>query len=162
MVEKKIEFILLLVFWIINLTNLKKIFISSDHAGFKLKEAIKSYLSNKKLSFTDMGPYNDSRVDYPDFAHKVARKVKLNKNNIGILVCGSGMGMNIAANRHNNIRAAQCFNLNSTKLSRLHNDANIITLGSRLLTKKNALSCVGVFLDTKFEGGRHSKRVKKI
>jgi len=162
MVEKKIEFILLLVFWIINLTNLKKIFISSDHAGFKLKEAIKSYLSNKKLSFTDMGPYNDSRVDYPDFAHKVARKVKLNKNNIGILICGSGMGMNIAANRHNNIRAAQCFNLNSTKLSRLHNDANIITLGSRLLTKKNALSCVGVFLDTKFEGGRHSKRIKKI
>ena len=132
MVEKKIEFILLLVFWIINLTNLKKIFISSDHAGFKLKEAIKSYLSNKKLSFTDMGPYNDSRVDYPDFAHKVARKVKLNKNNIGILVCGSGMGMNIAANRHNNIRAAQCFNLKSTKLSRLHNDANIITLGSML------------------------------
>ena len=162
MVEKKIEFILLLVFWIINLTNLKKIFISSDHAGFKLKEAIKSYLSNKKLSFTDMGPYNDSRVDYPDFAHKVARKVKLNKNNIGILVCGSGMGMNIAANRHKNIRAAQCFNLKSTKLSRLHNDANIITLGSRLLTKKNALSCVGVFLDTKFEGGRHSKRIKKI
>ena len=162
MVEKKIEFILLLVFWIINLTNLKKIFISSDHAGFKLKEAIKSYLSNKKLSFTDMGPYNDSRVDYPDFAHKVARKVKLNKNNIGILICGSGMGMNIAANRHNNIRAAQCFNLKSTKLSRLHNDANIITLGSRLLTKKNALSCVGVFLDTKFEGGRHSKRIKKI
>ena len=141
---------------------MKKIFISSDHAGFKLKEAIKSYLSNKKLSFTDMGPYNDSRVDYPDFAHKVARKVKLNKNNIGILVCGSGMGMNIAANRHNNIRAAQCFNLKSTKLSRLHNYANIITLGSRLLTKKNALSYVGVFLDTKFEGGRHSKRIKKI
>ena len=141
---------------------MKKIFISSDHAGFKLKEAIKSYLSNKKLSFTDMGPYNDSRVDYPDFAHKVARKVKLNKNNIGILVCGSGMGMNIAANRHNNIRAAQCFNLKSTKLSRLHNDANIITLGSRLLTKKNAITYVGVFLKTKFEGGRHSKRIKKI
>ena len=141
---------------------MRKIFISSDHAGFKLKEAIKSYLSNKKLLFTDMGPYNDSRVDYPDFAHKVARKVKLNKNNIGILVCGSGMGMNIVANRHNNIRAAQCFNLKSAKLSRLHNDANIITLGSRLLTKKNALSCLGVFLDTKFEGGRHSKRIKKI
>ena len=162
MVEKKIEFILLLVFWIINLTNLKKIFISSDHAGFKLKEAIKSYLSNKKLSFTDMGPYNDSRVDYPDFAHKVARKVKLNKNNIGILVCGSGMGMNIAANRHKNIRAAQCFNLKSTKLSRLHNDANIITLGSRLLKKKNVLSCINIFLKTKFEGGRHVNRIKKI
>jgi len=109
-----------------------------------------------------MGPYNADRVDYPDFAHKVAKRVKTNKDNIGILVCGSGMGMNIAANRHKNIRAAQCFNLKSTKLSRLHNDANIITLGSRLLTKKNALSCVSIFLNTKFEGGRHSKRIKKI
>ena len=141
---------------------MKKIFISSDHAGFKLKETIKSYLSNKKLSFTDMGPYNDSRVDYPDFAHKVAKRVKLNKNNVGILVCGSGMGMNIAANKHKNIRAAQCFNLKSTKLSRLHNDANIITLGSRLITKKNALKFVSVFLNTKFDGGRHLRRVKKI
>ena len=141
---------------------MKKIFISSDHAGYKLKEAIKLHLTKKKLSFQDMGPYNDNRVDYPDYAHKVARRVKLNKNNVGILVCGSGMGMNIAANRHKNIRAAQCFNLKSTKLSRLHNDANIITLGSRLLSKKNVLSYVGVFLNTKFEGGRHSKRIKKI
>ena len=109
-----------------------------------------------------MGPYNDDRVDYPDFAHKVAKKVKIDKNNVGILVCGSGMGMNIVANRHKNIRAAQCFNLKSTKLSRLHNDANIITLGSRLLTKKIALNCVSVFLNTKFEGGRHLKRIKKI
>ena len=162
MVEKKIEFILLLVFLIINLTNLKKIFISSDHAGFKLKEAIKSYLSNKKLSFTDMGPFKESRVDYPDFAHKVAQRVKLNKNNVGILVCGSGMGMNIAANKHKNIRAAQCFNIKSTKLSRLHNDANIITLGSRLISKKNAFKFVGIFLNTKFDGGRHLRRIKKI
>ncbi|MDC0916239.1 ribose 5-phosphate isomerase B [Candidatus Pelagibacter sp.] len=141
---------------------MRKIFISSDHAGFKLKEAIKVYLSKKKLTFQDLGPHNNDRVDYPDYAHKVAKRVKISKNNIGILVCGSGMGMNIAANRHKNIRAAQCFNLKSTKLSRLHNDANIITLGSRLLTKKNALSFVGVFLKTKFEGGRHSKRIKKI
>ena len=141
---------------------MKKIFISSDHAGFKLKEAIKSYLSNKKLSFTDMGPFKESRVDYPDFAHKVANRVKLNKNNVGILVCGSGMGMNIVANKHKNIRAAQCFNLKSTKLSRLHNDANIITLGSRVLSKKNALNYVGIFLNTKFEGGRHFKRIRKI
>ena len=110
----------------------------------------------------DLGPSSDSRVDYPDYAHKVARKVKISKNNIGILVCGSGTGMNIVANKHKNIRAAQCFNLKSTKLSRLHNDANIITLGSRLLTKKNAVNCVGVFLNTKFEGGRHKKRIKKI
>ena len=141
---------------------MRKIFISSDHAGFKLKEAIKVYLSKKKLTFQDLGPHNNDRVDYPDYAHKVARRVKINNNNIGILVCGSGMGMNIAANRHKNIRAAQCFNLKSTKLSRLHNDANIITLGSRLLTKKNALSFVSVFLKTKFEGGRHSARIKKI
>ena len=141
---------------------MKKIFISSDHAGYKLKEEIKSHLSKKKISFLDIGPHNDNRVDYPDFAHKVARKVKANKNNIGILVCGSGMGMNIAANRHKNIRAAQCFNLKSTKLSRLHNDANIITLGSRLISKKNALKFVSVFLNTKFSGGRHLRRIKRI
>ena len=141
---------------------MKKIFISSDHAGFKLKEIIKVYLRNKKIKFEDLGPKDDSSVDYPDYAHKVARRVKLNKNNYGILVCGSGTGMNIAANKHKNIRAAQCFNIKSTKLSRLHNDANIITLGSRLLNKKNALNFVNVFLNTKFEGGRHLKRVKKI
>ena len=141
---------------------MKKIFISSDHAGFKLKEIIKNYLKKDKLVFFDFGPDSDDRVDYPDFAHKVAKKVKISKNNVGILVCGSGMGMSIAANRHKNIRAAQCFNVKSTKLSRLHNDANIITLGSRLLTKKNALKMVGVFLKTKFEGGRHLKRIKKI
>ena len=141
---------------------MKKIFISSDHAGYKLKVAITSYLSKKKLNFQDLGPLNKASVDYPDFAHKVARRVKVSKNNIGILVCGSGTGMNITANRHKNVRAAQCFNLKSTKLSRLHNDANIITLGSRVITKKNALKYVGVFLNTKFEGGRHLKRIKKI
>ncbi|MDC0142852.1 ribose 5-phosphate isomerase B [Candidatus Pelagibacter sp.] len=141
---------------------MKKIFISSDHAGFKLKEYIKSFLKKKKYSFIDLGPDNDNRVDYPDYAHSVSKKVKINKNNRGILVCGSGMGMNIAANRHKNIRAAQCYNIKSTKLSRLHNDANIITLGSRLISKKNALNCVSIFLKTKFEGGRHLKRIKKI
>ena len=141
---------------------MKKIFISSDHAGFKLKESIKMYLSKKRLPFQDLGPINDDKVDYPDYAHKVAKKVKMSKNNVGILVCGSGTGMNIAANKHKNIRAAQCFNLKSTKLSRLHNDANIITLGARLLTKKNAIKFISVFLSTKFEGGRHKKRVKKI
>ena len=141
---------------------MRKIFISSDHAGFKLKETIKNYLTNKKVKFVDLGPKDDNRVDYPDYAHKVARRVKLSKSNVGILICGSGTGMNIAANKHKNIRAAQCFNLKSTKLSRLHNDANIITLGSRLMTKKNALKFVSVFLDTKFDGGRHLKRIKKI
>ena len=141
---------------------MKKIFLSSDHAGFKLKELIKIYLNKKNIKFFDLGPQNDEQVDYPDFAHKVAKKVKTSSNHFGILVCGSGMGMNITANRHKNIRAAQCYNLKSTKLSRLHNDANIITLGSRLLTSKNALNCVNIFLNTKFEGGRHAKRIRKI
>ena len=141
---------------------MKKIFISSDHAGFRLKEALKSYLKRKKLDFQDFGPKNDNSVDYPDYAHKVAKKVRLSKKNVGILICGSGTGMNIAANKHKNIRAAQCFNIKSTKLSRLHNNANIITLGSRLITKKNALKFVSIFLNTKFDGGRHLKRVKKI
>jgi len=141
---------------------LKKIFISSDHAGFKLKEEIKKHLKNIKLNFKDLGPVNDNSVDYPDYAHKLAKKVKISKNHVGILVCGSGTGMNIAANKHKNIRAAQCFNAKSTKLSRLHNDANIITLGSRLISKKNAFKFVEIFLNTKFDGGRHLRRVKKI
>ena len=141
---------------------MRKIFISSDHAGFELKENIKNYLKKKKIDFKDIGPMNNKSVDYPDYAHKVAQRVKMNKKNVGILVCGSGTGMNIAANKHKNIRAAQCFNLKSTKLSRLHNDANIITLGSRLTTKKNALRFIDVFLSTEFEGGRHLKRIKKI
>ena len=141
---------------------MKKIFISSDHAGFRLKEDIKNSLKRKKINFVDLGPIEDVRVDYPDYAHKLAKKVKVSKNNIGILVCGSGTGMNIAANKHRNIRAAQCFNTKSTKLSRLHNDANIITLGSRLISKKNAFKFVEIFLNTKFDGGRHLRRVKKI
>ena len=141
---------------------MKNIYISSDHAGYKLKETIKIHLTRKKLKIFDLGPYNDTRVDYPLFAHKLARKVKLDKKNLGILVCGSGTGMCITANKHKNIRAAQCFSLKSTKLSRLHNDANVITLGSRLLTKKKACMFVDVFLKTKFEGGRHKKRIRRI
>ena len=141
---------------------MKKIFISSDHAGFKLKEAIKIYLEKKKINFQDFGPSNENSVDYPDYAHKVARKVNSSKKNIGILVCGSGTGMNIAANKHKNVRAAQCFNEKSTKLSRLHNDANIITLGSRLINRKKACTFVKVFLNTSFEGGRHKIRIRRI
>tara|TARA_Y100000748_G_scaffold157363_1_gene131692 strand:+ start:191 stop:625 length:435 start_codon:yes stop_codon:yes gene_type:complete len=144
------------------LIKLKKIFISSDHAGYRLKEFIKYHLDKKKITYKDLGPNNDRKVDYPIYAHKVAKKVKINKNHVGILVCGSGTGMNMAANKHKNIRAAQCFNLKSTKLSRLHNNANIITLGSRLLSKNIALKCVNIFLSTKFEGGRHIKRINKI
>ena len=109
-----------------------------------------------------MGPFNDDRVDYPDYAHKVAKKVKAKKSNVGILVCGSGMGMSMAANRHKKVRAAVCYSIKNTKLSRLHNNANIITLGSRLTKKSTAFKCIEVFMNTKFEGGRHKKRVKKI
>ena len=141
---------------------MKKIFISSDHAGFKLKESIKYYLTTKKIEFEDLGPNNDSRVDYPDYAHKVAKKVRLNSKNVGILVCGSGMGMSMAANKHKKIRAAVCYSVKNTKLSRLHNNANIITLGSRLTKKNIAFKCIDAFINTKFEGGRHKKRVKNI
>ena len=141
---------------------MKKIFISSDHAGFKLKEDIKIHLKKKKISFNDLGPKNDFKVDYPDYAHKVAKKVKISKKNVGILVCGSGMGMSMAANKHKKIRAAVCYSVKNAKLSRLHNNANIITLGSRLTNKNTAFKCIEAFVNTKFEGGRHKKRVKKI
>ena len=141
---------------------MRKIFISSDHAGYNLKEYIKSYLNKKKIKFIDLGPMNNKSVDYPLYAHKLSKKVKMNKKYIGILVCGSGTGMCITANKYKNIRAAQCFSLKSTKLSRLHNDANVITLGSRLISKKKACTFINLFLKTKFEGGRHLRRIRRI
>ena len=140
----------------------KKISISSDHAGFKLKEKIKKNLVKKKIKVIDLGPKTDKSVDYPDFAKKVARNVLSKKTNIGILVCGSGTGMAISANKFKKIRAAVCYNKASTRLSRLHNNANILALGSRLTKKSTALKLVNTFLSTKFEGGRHLRRVKKI
>jgi ribose 5-phosphate isomerase B len=140
----------------------KKICISSDHAGFKLKESIKDFLINKNISIIDLGPINEDSVDYPDYAKKVSNRVKSKKSDIGILVCGSGTGMAISANKIKGIRAAVCHNLKSTRLSRQHNDANIIAIGSRLTKKNTALQLVSVFLGTKFEGGRHLRRVKKI
>ena len=141
---------------------MKTIFISSDHAGYNLKEQIKNKFK-KKYNFQDLGT-NDSKnsVNYPDYAHKLCKKVSHNNKNIGILVCGSGMGMSMAANRHKKIRAAMCYSIKNTKLSRLHNNANIITLGSRLTKKNTAFKCIEAFINTKFEGGRHKKRVKKI
>jgi ribose 5-phosphate isomerase B len=141
---------------------LKKLFISSDHAGYSLKEQIKKKFKNK-YSFHDLGTDNSKdSVNYPDYAHKLCKKVAKNTKNIGILVCGSGMGMSMAANRHKKIRAAVCYSTKNTKLSRLHNNANIITLGSRLTKKNTAFKCIEIFVNTKFEGGRHSKRVRKI
>ena len=140
----------------------KKVCIASDHAGYKLKEDIKNFLILKNISIIDLGPINDNSVDYPDFAKKVSNRVKTKKSDIGILVCGSGTGMAISANKVKKIRAAVCYNLTSTRLSRQHNNANIIALGSRLTKKSTALKLISVFLSTKFEGGRHLRRVKKI
>ena len=140
----------------------KTVCIASDHAGYNLKEDIKNYLVDKKLSVFDMGPYDSQSVDYPDYAKKLAKRIKLKKSDAGILICGSGTGMAISANKIKSIRAALCYNLKSTRLSRQHNNANIIALGSRLTKKKLSLKLVEVFLKTKFEGGRHLKRIKKI
>ena len=137
------------------------IIIASDHAGFNLKETIKKFLIKKRKKIVDLGTKNKSSVDYPDFAHLLSKKIK-NKTQFGILVCGSGAGMYMAANRHKNIRAALCYNIKAAKLSRQHNNANVMTFGSRLTKKKVALKCVNVFLKTGFIGGRHLRRVKKI
>ncbi len=140
---------------------MKKIIIASDHAGYSLKEYIKKFLLKKKLFLKDVGAKSNNKVDYPDYAHKLSKLIK-NNSTIGVLICGSGQGMIMTANKHKNIRAALCYDAKSTKLSRLHNDANIITLGSRLVSKKNAIKYINIFLKTKFEGGRHKKRIKKI
>ena len=140
----------------------KKICIASDHAGFNLKENIKDYLINKNVSIIDLGPNENKSVDYPDYAKKIGNRIKSKKSDIGILVCGSGTGMAISANKFKNIRAAVCYNIKSTRLSRQHNNANIIALGARLTKKSLSLKLVELFLKTKFEGGRHLKRIEKI
>ena len=140
---------------------MKKIFIASDHAGYNLKNSIISNFS-KSLKIRDLGPKKKDSVDYPDFAKKLSKKVASNKGSFGIVICGSGMGMAIAANKSRNIRAALCYSIKNTKLSRLHNNANIITLGERLISKNKAFGLIKIFLRTKFEGGRHLRRVKKI
>ncbi len=140
----------------------KKICIASDHAGYKLKDQVLDFLVSKNMSVIDLGPSNSQSVDYPDFAKKVSSRIKSKKSEVGILICGSGTGMAISANKIKGIRAAVCYNLTSTRLSREHNNANIISLGSRLTKKKDALKFISLFLETKFEGGRHLKRIKKI
>ena len=139
-----------------------KICIASDHAGYRLKEKIKDYLIDKSISVIDLGPFSENSVDYPDYAKKVAKRLILKKSEAGILVCGSGTGMSITANKFKGIRAAQCYNKSSTTLSRQHNNSNIICLGSRMLKYKDAFKYVMYFLNTKFKGGRHQKRINKI
>jgi len=140
---------------------LKKIYIASDHAGFKLKSSILLKFAKKK-KIIDLGPNSSISVDYPDYAKKLSKKIASDKGSLGILICGSGMGMAITANKIKNVRAALCYSNKNTKLSRLHNNANIITLGERLISKNKAINLIKIFLSTKFEGGRHLRRIKKM
>lgn len=139
-----------------------KICIASDHAGYDLKERIKEYIIKKNIPIIDLGPFSSNSVDYPDFAKKVSKRLLLKKSDSGILVCGSGTGMAMTANKFKGIRAAQCYNKKSTVLCRRHNNANIICLGSRMMKNKEAFNFINLFFQTKFDGGRHTKRINKI
>ena len=140
----------------------KKICIASDHAGYKTKEHIKNILVKNEISVIDLGPYNENSVDYPDYAKKVRNRIKAKRSDLGILICGSGTGMAISANKSKDIRAAVCYNSKSTYLSRAHNNANIICLGARMTKKNTIVNNIKIFLKTKFEGGRHIRRIKKL
>ena len=142
--------------------KLERVILASDHAGFKLKEVIKKFLIKKGTNVLDLGTKNINSVDYPDYAHLLSRKMREPQNKFGILVCGSGTGMSMAANKHKNIRAALCYDIKSTKLSRQHNNANVMTIGARLIKKNVALKCVSTFFKTDFDGGHHLRRIKKI
>lgn len=139
-----------------------KIATGSDHAGFKLKEIIKKHLTDKGIDVKDFGTFSEDSVDYPDYAHPVANAVENKEVDYGIIMCGSGNGINMAANKHKGIRAALCWDAEIAKLARQHNDANILTLPGRFIEEEEAKKAVDVFLETAFEGGRHQKRVEKI
>jgi len=140
----------------------KNISIGSDHAGYELKTKIKEYLINSGYTVIDKGAQSCECVDYPDYAHLVTLDVVENKADCGILVCGSGIGMSIAANKRKGIRAALCTSLYHAKSTRLHNDANVLALGSRFTHEEDALAIVETFLATQYEGGRHQNRIDKI
>ncbi|WP_139452571.1 ribose 5-phosphate isomerase B [Campylobacter armoricus] len=138
----------------------EKIYIASDHAGFALKQEITNFLNKQNLILEDLGPFCNERCDYPDYAHLLSSKI--NDNSFGILVCGSGIGMSITANRHKNIRCALCNEPLSAKLSREHNDANVLALGARLTGVDMAFEIITNFINTSFSGGRHCVRISKI
>ena len=140
----------------------KKIFLSSDHAGFDLKEYIKDFLKNNNYDFEDLGCNSLSAVDYPDYAKTLAKKLIINNQFRGILFCGTGIGISMAANRFSHIRAALCTNVEMASKSRKHNNANVLALGGRILKKSLAKDIVKEFLNTEFENGRHTLRVNKI
>ena len=142
-------------------TNVK-IAVGSDHAGFELKQIIIEHLSERNMNYEDFGTNCLDSVDYPDYAKKVAEEVNSKDLIMGILVCGSGQGMAMTANRFKNVRAALCHNSDVAKVTRQHNDANVLCLGSRFIDMSEAIKCVDVFLSTDFEGERHLKRINKI
>ena len=139
-----------------------KIFLSSDHGGFELKEKIKGFLKDNNFEYEDLGCSSLEPVDYPDFAKLLSNKIKGKNNSKGIIFCGTGIGISIAANRFRHIRAALCTSVEMASKSRKHNDANVLALGGRILEDKLALEIVKEFLQTNFESGRHSVRVNKI
>ncbi len=139
-----------------------KIAIGSDHAGFELKEFIKEVLKEKGIDFVDVGTHSQESVDYPDFAKKVCDEVSSGRARFGILICGTGIGMSISANKCKGIRAALCLYPDMARLSRAHNDANVLVMAGRLMGKELAKWTLEAFLETDFEGGRHERRLKKI
>ena len=141
---------------------INKIFLSSDHGGFELKEKVKGFLINNNFEYEDLGCTSLEPVDYPDFAKILSKKIKDKNNSKGILFCGTGIGISMAANRFPHIRAALCTSVEMASKSRKHNDANVLALGGRILEDKLALEIVKAFLQTDFEAGRHSIRVNKI
>lgn len=139
-----------------------KVAIGADHGGFELKGKIIEYLKSRNIEVKDIGTFSNDSCDYPPIAREVALKVAKRDFNRGILVCGSGIGMSIVANKVKGIRAALCWNVSTAELSRAHNNSNILCLGQRQLDDKLSIEMVGVWLDTEFEGGRHKKRVDMI
>lgn len=139
-----------------------KIAIGADHAGFSLKSTLKNYLQQKGIEVKDFGTHSEERADYADYAHPVAASVENKEADFGLLMCGSGNGINMSANKHKGIRSALCWNAEIAQLARQHNDANILTLPARFIKEEEAIKCVDVFLATAFEGGRHTERVRKI
>ena len=136
--------------------------IGSDHGGYKLKEEIKKYLDEKEIKYVDCGCISEERVDYPDIAKSVAEKVQNKECEEGILICRSGIGMSIAANKFKGIRCAKCDNEEEAKFSRMHNDSNVLALGADYISTSEAVCIVRAWIATKFEGGRHQERVKLI
>lgn len=139
-----------------------KIAVASDHRGFKVKNEINRYLEEQNIQYEDFGTYTEERMDYPEVAVKVAEAVQRKECDLGILICGTGFGMSLVANKYRGIRCTPCYSEEAAKFARAHNDANILALGAEHLTAHDAIRILRVFLATEFEGGRHSERLKMI